>query len=971
MDLSREIINSATTALVDGEHPSFAGLQPQFISNNYLQGKRVLVAIQEELQQCQAFYFSVAFITMSGLTPLLGTLQTLAEKGIPGRILTTDYLSFTEPKALGKLSQLDNIELKMYCSDEDPTGFHTKGYIFRKNGCHTIILGSSNLTQRALTVNKEWNAKIVSAEKGSYGQNILSEFEELWQDPKARWYSEVAYDYAVKYQAVANQKRIIRLSDPVDLQAFKLTPNDMQLKFIKNLNALVEEGGRRGLLVSATGTGKTYASAFGIRESGLEAKRVLFLVHREQIARQAKESYTKVFGATKTMGLLSSNSDAFQEDFIFSTIQTMAKPHYYKRFDPQAFDVIVVDEAHRTGAISYLRLFDYFQPKLFLGMTASPERTDDFNVFELFHHNIIHEIRLKEAMEEDLLCPFHYFGITDFMVEQRQADYNEFSYLEDNKRVDYIIEQLDYYDYSGPRVKGLIFCSSNKEAIKLSALFNERGYRTLVLSGKNTQDDRIRAVERLTADSGDLLDYIFTVDIFNEGVDIPEINQVVLLRPTESPIVFVQQLGRGLRKHGDKEYVVILDFIGNYNNNFMIPMALFGDRSYNKDNMRRVVREGNRLIPGASSISFDEISKQRIYQSIDAAKVTDRKIIQESYRNLKYKLGRIPNLMDFDEYGSIDVLRIFENKSYQSYYGFLSKEEKNYNFAGTLSASQVNMLEFVSKLLAPGKKPNEIYFLLALIHGEDPLDAMKTGLESLGIILDQHGIQHSLAILSNNYFRGSARDRFKDSRFILSKKDPMIGPEFKENLKNEVFKSQLMELLDYGLFRYKRDYGKPYEGSPLNLYAKYTYQEVTRLLNWEEEVVAQNIGGYFYDEKTNTLPIFINYHKSENIADTIRYEDRFISNNSLTAISKSGRRLTFKEITRFLQADEKGIRLELFVRKNKEDVGSKEFYYLGRVHPTGLAREVIMHGTDKYSVEIDYQLEVPVREDLYDYIIHE
>lgn len=229
----------------------------------------------------------------------------------------------------------------------------------------------------------------------------------------------------------------------------------------------------------------------------------------------------------------------------------------------------------------------------------------------------------KQAMEEDLLCPFHYFGITDLEMvsdsgNSKEEQLESFRYLTSDARVNYVMEQASYYGYSGDRVKGLIFCSRVDEARELSAKFNQKGWRTTVLSGEDSEEARAEAMERLAGDEGeDALDYIISVDIFSEGVDIVEVNQVIMLRPTQSPIVFVQQLGRGLRKAEDKEYVVILDFIGNYKNNFMIPIALSGDRSYNKDTVRRYVMEGSRVIPGSSTIHFDEISKSKIYAAID------------------------------------------------------------------------------------------------------------------------------------------------------------------------------------------------------------------------------------------------------------------------------------------------------------------------------------------------------------------
>ena len=314
--------------------------------------------------------------------------------------------------------------------------------------------------------------------------------------------------------------------------------------------------------MTRTGTGKTYASAFAMRELGY--KKVLFLVHREQILKQAERSYKNVLGKDVTTGLLTGNHKDMRADYLFSTVQTMNKDYMLKNFEQDKFECIIIDETHKAGAESYHKIIDYFKPKLLLGMTASPERTDGFDIYKLFNHNIASEIRLQDALKENLLCPFHYFGISDLTVNGVEVDEKtEFRYLASDQRVDHIIEQATYFGHSGDRVKGLIFCSRNDEARALSETFKRKGYNTMALSGDNSQVEREKAIEHLESDckvddfgrnkDSNALDYIFTVDIFNEGVDIPQVNQVIMLRPTQSAIIFVQQLGRGLRKSNNKE----------------------------------------------------------------------------------------------------------------------------------------------------------------------------------------------------------------------------------------------------------------------------------------------------------------------------------------------------------------------------------------------------------------------------------
>lgn len=609
--------NGFETAYINSSAASNLAYRPEFISNNYKRGKKVLSSIEDELLKCDQFQISVAFITLGGITPLLQTLRELEDRGIKGEILTTNYLTFTEPKALKKLNDFSNITLKMYNVDVTIEDFHTKGYIFKKEEIYRIIIGSSNITKTALTTNREWNTRLISTEEGEVTQNIIEEFNELWNSEYALNFDEFYEQYKEKYRIIKKQRKIALGEEIPSIEKYRLEPNSMQVGFIINLKKIIESGEKKALLISATGTGKTYASAFALRE--LKFKRMLFLVHRGQIAKQSLKSYRKVFGNDISMGLVTGKHQDYDVDFIFATIQTLSKDEVLKKYDRQAFDAIVIDEAHHSSASSYKKVMDYFTPELWLGMTATPDKRDDNlegrNIYEIFNHQIAYEIRLQDAMEEDLLCPFHYFGITDLEVisdvgKTVQEKEENFRYLTSDERVYNIMKQAQFFGYSGERVKGLIFCSRIDEAKELSEKMNEKGWRTLVLSGSDSESVRTNAIERLAGEeSEEALDYILSVDIFSEGVDVPEINQVIMLRPTESPIIFIQQLGRGLRKAEGKEFVVIIDFIGNYRKNFMIPIALSGDRSYNKDNIRRYVTEGGRIIPGASTVHFDKISR--------------------------------------------------------------------------------------------------------------------------------------------------------------------------------------------------------------------------------------------------------------------------------------------------------------------------------------------------------------------------
>ncbi len=993
MNGKEELRKALETAYLDQTVHSNLAYRPEFLTNNKAQQTYVLPSLERELANCQEFCISVAFITKSGIISLKQVLKELERRGIPGKILTTDYLLFSDPEALETLQNLINVELRMYCSGEDKNGFHTKGYIFRREEQYRIIIGSSNLTASALKLNHEWNVKLIGYENGQMIERILEEFQQLWEDPHTKCFDQFFDSYKTRYELSKKQKELALQEPVVSLPQYTLEPNAMQVEFVQNILHLVESHETKALLISATGTGKTYASAFAIRE--LHPDKVLFLVHREQIAKQALESYKLVFGSRREDGseyqyrLLSGSisydpEDLRNADLVFATMQTMRQDEVLKLFpNREHFSVITLDEAHHSGANSYQKIMDYFRPKFWLGMTASPETTR-FNVYEIFDYNIACEIRLQQALEQDLLCPFHYFGITDLCIDGQvigDADNTDglqyFNRLVSDDRVSYILEQAEYYGFSGDRLKGLIFCSSKREARELSVKFNARGYRTEALTGEDSEVKRESAIERLVRScqegtENDCLDYILTVDIFSEGVDIPEVNQVIMLRPTQSAIVFVQQLGRGLRKSQGKEFVVILDFIGNYKNNFLIPIALSGDRSYNKDNVRRYVMEGDRVIPGASTIHFDEISRTRIFSAIDSANFSDITLIRENYLNLKQKLGRIPALQDFDRYGEMDVCRIFDSPSLGSYYTFLKKYEKDYPVR--LSKEEETILQFLSKKFASGKRIQELELLREMLQKPDHLIAsLKQRLqEKHRMALTPDGIRNLVNVMTNAFSSGSGKSTYSDCVFLEPEEDEdeyRISSRFAALLQNPEFHQLVEELIAFGLSRYDAQYSQRYMDTDFVLYQKYTYEDVCRLLNWETNVVPLNIGGYKFDRKTKTFPVFINYNKGEEISDTTKYEDHFINPSTLIAISKSGRTQDSEDVQNFLHAEERGIAVHLFVRKNKDDKIANEFYYLGRMTASGQSKEFRMPNTTKTAVELEWILETPVRDDIYEYLI--
>ena len=971
-----------TTAYIDGTAAANLAYKPAFVSNNPEEGKKVISVIEDELMKCDQFQISVAFITMGGITPLLQTLKELEKRQIPGQILTTNYLNFSEPRALKKLQELSNITLKMYDVDRADQGFHTKGYIFKKEEIYRIIIGSSNITSAALTKNKEWNTKIVSTEQGEIAQEIVKEFYQLWDSKYALPFDDFYENYKQKYEIIKKQRKIVKQDEISSTAKYKLEPNSMQVGFITNLRKIVEAGENRALLISATGTGKTYASAFAMRELGFN--RVLFLVHRSTLAKQALTSFRKVFEDKKSMGIVGAGYSDYDADYIFAMVETLHKEDNLRKFAPEEFDCIVLDEAHHSPANTYQKVMEYFKPKLFLGMTATPDKRDDGdaskNVYELFHYQIAYEIRLQQAMEEDLLCPFHYFGISDISVvtdeqmKARNISEEDFGKLTSDERVRHVIEQAKYYGYSGDRVKGLVFCSRNRECEELSAKFNALGYRTIALSGDNKDKEREKAFERLAMNEEDAtdemqpLDYIFSVDILNEGVDIVEVNQVIMLRPTQSPIVFIQQLGRGLRKAENKEYVVILDFIGNYNNNFMIPVALSGDRTYNADTIRKYVISGNNTIPGASTVHFDEIAKEKIFNSIDKIKGM-RSIIKESYISLKNRIGRTPLLFDFYEQGEIDPLVII--REYKTYWQFLEAVEKGKYFS-KLTDHEKLILDYLSKTILSGVRPSELFLLQKLLTKKtfSVNEVQKELKRLLDYNITDLEMRESVKILQG-CFTSKDEEYQKYKTIEIMDYDEKQGvrcfASYANCLLDNEFNTQVKDIINVGLARYRDKYahGKV-EQTPFVLYEKYSRRDVSLLMNCGKDMSSTMYG---MSRIGDDVFIFITYHKEEaeegkNYADgKPDYADAFEDNLIFKWDSQIGKDNSSPYMQKVLTAPRK----HLLVKKSDAE---SSFYYMGQfdIIESVDSQKEDNSGKMKPIAKVTMKMHHPVREDLLRYL---
>lgn len=928
--------------------------KPALIFNDTDSNKRVLSTIQRELKHSSKFSFSVAFVTTSGLSCLKQQLIDSKET-IKGRILTTDYLNFSDPRALRDLLKFNNIQVRMYTKEN----FHTKGYLFYESNKTTLLIGSSNITQDALNKNKEWNVKITSddLENKELIKQTESEFEKMWED------SEILTEEWIKNY----EPRHIKSKIERDRQIFTderypniIKPNSMQEEALQNLAKIRSEGKKKALLVSATGTGKTYLSAFDVRESG--AKKVLFLVHREQILDDARRSYQNILGPNVKTGKISGTCKDYDANIIFSTIQSMSRKDVIEHFKPNHFEYIICDEAHHATASTYNRIIEHFQPKFMLGMTATPERMDTGDVFQRFDHNIAYEIRLQDALRKEMLCPFHYYGVTDITINGRVLEDDEdINSLTTDERVKQIIEKADLYGYSGDRVKGLIFCSRKDEAKEISEKMNAFGLRTQFLSGEDNMERREECVRKLEQDENNenALDYIVTVDIFNEGVDIKSINQIIMLRPTESTTIFIQQLGRGLRKmtrdNKTKEFLVVIDFIGNYKSNFLIPMALTGDATMSKENLKRRLMTGNESIPGCSTVDFDPISKEKIFDSINRT-TSLVSIAKNTYKTLVKMLGYEPDLRYLYKNSKIDPEVIIDK------YGSLNnfKEKLNLNSID-FDENEDSTLKFISKSFIDGMRPHELIILNDILEkGSITLDSFEEQLNIHGVEFDQDSLDSAISILSGTY-----SDELKGNKLIsINGGEIEISDYFKKCISNPYMKESIIDVIECGLSKFDNEYRNTFDGR-FTPFKRYSRADVCRLLNWNNKNESVTI--YGYRVKKNTCPMFVTYRKDESISKSTLYEDRFIDRKTFSWMTRSNVSLDGKEVPQILNPDCKSY---LFVKKDDDD--SSKFYYMGEATPI---RESVKQTTIENDegkmlpiVNIPFRLKSPVPEDIYDYI---
>ncbi|MBA7468651.1 hypothetical protein ES707_03903 [subsurface metagenome] len=888
--------------------------------------------LRKEIRSADRINLLVSFIKWSGLRLILDDLKEFVQRG-KLRVITTSYTGATDIKAVEALAALQNTIVRI-SYDTDRTRLHAKTYSFhRNNGFSTSYIGSSNLSNPAITSGLEWNIKVTEQDSYDIIKRIDETFETYWNDPEFVAYTPESRERLRR--ALSKERR-----GEVDLRpVFDIRPYYYQKEILERLKAERElHNNYRNLIVAATGTGKTVISAFDykdlIQKLG-EYPRLLFVAHREEILKQSIRVFRAILKDQNFGDLLVGGSEPAQIEHLFTSIQSLNSKNLPDITPPDYYDVIIVDEFHHAAAPSYQRLLTYYTPKVLLGLTATPERMDNLDILEYFNEKISAEIRLPEAINRKLLAPFHYFGVTDVVdldtVPWKRGTYDpaELSriYTGNRERADLIIRAVQDYTTDLHDIIGLGFCVSVEHAEYMAAAFQEAGVPAACLHSGSSREERSTIQKRLVARK---IHFIFVVDLYNEGVDIPEVNTILFLRPTESLTVFIQQFGRGLRLSDGKECLTVLDFVGNHNKNFPFGERIAALLSPGGRTLVEQVARDSYSLPKGCYIHFEEKAQERVLANI-RANITNRATLTRKIRSFETETGELLSFRRFLHRYSLRPLDIYRRGTFCSLAALAGVYPEVY-------ADEQFFSKTAALRLATLDSPEAIRLIRAMLS--DPC-------------------HYSLTALSNHEKSMLALFYYSLNDVPLRGEDADVEEIFSDIFAHDEIQREICDLLEYNEAHIEF-LPKPVDlgfENALELHSTYTRAQAFAALG-HYTLTRKPAGGsregvvYLEDKKADVFLVTLN-KTEEHYSPTTMYKDYAVNESLFHWQSQSTTSASSPTGRRYIEHEQRGSKVLLFVREfNRVDGVTQPYLFLGT------ARYVSHEGSRPMSItwELDHPM---------------